>query len=357
MADVKFSVGTYANYKALEAKDAGTLYFTTDTLQIFKGAKEYTKSCELVSVLPESDQIQGKIYVRTTDFTLHTWNGTEFKPLTKSYATAIPESNATDDTVPTTKAVADYVNAKVAAVAGDQKNFVSDVTYAAGKMTVTKDGKATETVLTGVVHEPTYEAETRTIKLPVFGGDELVINLGKDLVVESGKYDAKAQEIQLTLTSGDVVKIPVGSLVDIYTGAATSTATVTVSADNEISVAVKVSVKANNAITIEDDGLYVAIPDAYTKAEADKKIEDAVKVVSDAQATHEADAVKHITAEERTSWNARQTAEQVAATVAAAKTDAIKQATDAANEHSDGLNTAMDTRVKVVEAALTWQTI
>ena len=45
MAEVKFNYGTKANFEALEAKDNDTLYFLTDTLQIFKGAVEYTKSC------------------------------------------------------------------------------------------------------------------------------------------------------------------------------------------------------------------------------------------------------------------------------------------------------------------------
>lgn len=31
MANVNFSFGKYADYKALEVKDAGTLYFTSDT--------------------------------------------------------------------------------------------------------------------------------------------------------------------------------------------------------------------------------------------------------------------------------------------------------------------------------------
>ena len=78
MAEVKFNYGTKANFEALEAKDNDTLYFLTDTLQIFKGAVEYTKSCKLVSTLPGSGQVQGVVYVRTSDFTLHVFNGTSY---------------------------------------------------------------------------------------------------------------------------------------------------------------------------------------------------------------------------------------------------------------------------------------
>lgn len=359
MAEVKFQYGTKASFEALGVKDVDTLYFLTDTLQIFKGAQEYTKSCKLVSSLPGSGQVQGIIYIRSTDFTLHIWNGSEFVQINRPVVTAIPAS-ATDDNIPTTKAVADYVTSKVAEVVGGKGVFVTDVTYSNGVLSVAKGDEPVATTLTGVVHEPTYDSDTRTIKLPVFGGDELVINLGKDLVVESGTYNDEENQIELTITSGDVIKIPVGSLIDIYVGVATSTAEVTVSSNNEISVKVKVSAKANNSIVIEEDGLYVAVPDAYTKAETDAK----VKAVQDALTDHAADAVAHVTAAERKAWDEKVTTEQLATAKSEAISTAAEDATAKANAalenaktYSDGLNTAMDTRVKNVEAAITWKAI
>ena len=107
-----------ANYDKLTTKDANTLYFITDTRQIFKGTDEYTKSCKLVSALPASGQIQGLLYIRMTDYTFHIWNGTEFVQLNRPIVTEIPNADASDDNLPTTKAVADYVNAKIAATEG-----------------------------------------------------------------------------------------------------------------------------------------------------------------------------------------------------------------------------------------------
>lgn len=359
MAQVKFSYGTKARYDALSPKDMDTLYFTTDTLQLFKGTAEYTKTSKMVSALPTTGQIQGIIYFRMTDYSMHIWNGVEFVQLNKSTVTEIP-ADATDNNIPTTKAVADYVNAKVAAVEGIKGKFVTDVTYNAGVLSVAKGDEPVTTTLTGVVHEPTYDAETRTIKLPIFGGDTLTIALGKDLVVKSGTYNTKDKTIELTLTSGDVIKIPVGSLIDIYTGVATPSAEVTVSADNKISVAVKVSAKANNTLTLEEDGLYVSVPDAYTKTEVDTK----VKTIQDALNTHAKDTTVHITAAEREAWNVKVSQTELknshddAVSVAAA--DATKKADAAlagAKTYTDGLNTAMDGRVKVVEKALTWKPI
>lgn len=358
MAQVKFSYGTKARYDALSPKDMDTLYFTTDTLQLFKGTAEYTKTCKMVSALPTTGQIQGIIYFRMTDYSMHIWNGAEFVQLNKSTVTQIPADAATNNDIPTTKAVADYVNAKVAEVENIKGKFVTDVTYNAGVLSVAKGDEPVTTTLTGVIHEPTYDAETRTIKLPVFGGDTLTIALGKDLVVKSGIYNTETHEIELTITTGEVIKIPVGSLIDIYIGVATATATVTVSDENKISVNVRVSAKANNSITIEEDGLYVAVPDAYTKAETDAKI----KKVQDQLDGHSNDAVVHITAEERNTWNAKVSQTELknshddAVSVAAA--DATKKADAAlaeAKTYTDGLNTLMDGRVKVVEKALTWK--
>lgn len=321
MNEVKFRLGTRANYQALAAKDTNTLYFLTDTLQIFKGTEEYTKSVKLVSALPAAGQVQGVVYINTTDFSAHIYNGTEFVQINKTYATAIP-ANPTDDTVPTSKAVAAYVTNKIADVVGGVGTFVTDVAYtpASGTLSVAKGGEPVDTVLTGVVNKPAYDAATRTITLPVFGEDSLVIALGKDAFVESGSYNSADKTLDLVLTSGDEVHIPVGALVDIYTGLATPSAVVTVSADNKISVNVKVSAAANNAVTMEEDGLYAALPDAYTKAETDARI----KAVSDAAAD------------------------------AAAKAD---KALADAKAYADGLNETMGERISAVETSLQWQSI
>ncbi len=343
-SNVLFKYGAFSAYQALEKKDANTLYFTTDTLQLFKGDKEYSKSAKLVASLPDTSQEQGVIYVRTSDYTAHIYDGSEFKQLTRGYAETIGDS-VDNTTVPTTKAVKDYVESKIAEVNGETGVFVTDVKYAneTGTLTVEKgEGDSTDTVLTGVAHNPTYEAETRTIKIPIFGGQELVIALGKDAVVESGSYNEEENTIDLVLTSGDPVKIPVDKLVDVYTGEATETATTTVTDDKKVKVEVKVSTTDNNALTKDENGLFVEKIDAYTKTEVDGKLAPMTE--------HIADKTKHISAEDKEKWDA---AEQNA------------------KDYADGLNTAMDTRVKAletaktgiegrveaVETALTWATI
>ena len=51
---VIFSSGTLAAYKAIATKDPGTIYWTSDTHQIFVGESEYTKGMEVLDAAPTS---------------------------------------------------------------------------------------------------------------------------------------------------------------------------------------------------------------------------------------------------------------------------------------------------------------
>lgn len=363
-ADVGFFYGTKANYNALSSHDSATLYFITDTLQLYKGDDEYTKSTQFVAALPTSGARQGVIYIRSNDFSMWRYTGTSYQQINKGYVTEIPSSadDATDNNVPTTKAVAAYVNAKLANMGDIEGVFVTDVTYnaSAGEIVKFKGGSGVATKLTGVANNPTWDETTRTLSIPIFGEDALEINFGKDAFVSSGVYNSDTKSLDLTLTTGSVVSVPVGSLVDIYTGIGTATTTTTVSDDNKISVSVKVSASANNQITLEEDGLYVPLPDAYTKAEMDTKINALTSKISN----HVDDTDSHVSEEDRATWNAKigsaDLAQAKASILASAATDAQTKANQAlsdAKAWANGLNQTMGNRVSILEQRLTWQAI
>ena len=106
----------------------------------------------------------------------------------------------------------------------------------------------------GNVKNPTYDADTRKITLPTLQADgttkDLVINLGKDLVVTSGTYNTKTKNIELTITDGSKVLIAASDLVDVYTAKKTSTINTTVT-DNEISAELILSTDAKNLIKVD----------------------------------------------------------------------------------------------------------
>ena len=162
----------------------------------------------------------------------------------------------------------------------------------------------------GNVKNPTYDAETRKITLPVLQADgttqALEINLGKDMVVKSGVYNEDTQEIELTLTDDSVVKIPAAALVDVYTGGTTDTALVKVSEDNVITALVKVDpTMRHNVLNFNLGGLYVSEDDftetkqaiADAEAAAKKHADDAMaQEVIDRNAAIAAEAAARATA-------------------------------------------------------------
>lgn len=234
-----FGLGSKTNYLALEKKDANKIYFLNDTQEIYFGDQKYGGAINFVTEIPTTGDYNALYIVNEGAGGVYTFINKDGTPtavqIVKSVVTAIT-ADVTDDQFATAKAVFDYVSGIV--------------------------GTGTN----GLAKKPTFDPETRKITIPVVGEDEdVVINLGKDLVVENGVLvdgedeNAGKKFIKLTLTSGDVIMIDINELVDIYTGGNTATATVSVDpTTNVITVNVKVSTEAGNQLTIKEDGLYVA---------------------------------------------------------------------------------------------------
>lgn len=149
-------------------------------------------------------------------------------------------------------------------------------------------------------------------------------------------------------------------MIDIYTGAPTQTTTTTVDSAKHITVKVKISETADNAIRLENDGLYAYIPDGYTKSEVDGRI----KAVTDALQDHIDDTVKHVTNAERATWNSKVSTTQLAIAkqeaITAAETDATNKANAAlveAKGYTDSQTGSLNSRLTAVEAAIEWQTL
>ena len=113
MALVKFRVGDYASYTGLGTKDQDTLYFITDLRQIFKGDVPYTGGIyKTVASFPNSGDVN-TLYVNTANGQVCYWDGTQYVTVVKATGQTI--SGAGDNnTLPTTKAVVDYVASQIA---------------------------------------------------------------------------------------------------------------------------------------------------------------------------------------------------------------------------------------------------
>lgn len=136
-------------------RDADSFYLTDDTRELYFGDKKYTEGVRLYTnaVGKPATPAEGVLYVNTDTDVGEVYNGSVWTVVIKGYATSIG-AGADDTTVPTSKAVKDYTDAKVAEVAGDvanlgalaSKNEVSEAELEATLKTKI-DGKANQTDL------------------------------------------------------------------------------------------------------------------------------------------------------------------------------------------------------------------
>lgn len=117
-------MGTKANLPA-ERKNA--FYLCTDTREMYFGADLYTEPVRLYTGDKPQAPAQGVLYINETTGAGDVWTGTAWKSVLKAVVTAIGEG-ANDETLPTAKAVKDYVDGKAAGAA-------NDVTALKGKVT------------------------------------------------------------------------------------------------------------------------------------------------------------------------------------------------------------------------------
>lgn len=265
----KISVADYATKVTNSTVDSQTIYWLNDGT-IYVGNKLYGGKISLISADPEYPE-QNTLYINSTTLSGKVWNGVSYDSVIKGYTTTVLD-NDTDELMPTAKAVATYVQNKIADVAASGTGVTALSYVSNGQLAMTKDGTNSTIDLTGMTYSPTYNSTTKKLTIPVVGSSALEVNLAQDTVVKAGKYNEATDELWLTIADDGtyddetkLIKIPVSGLIDVYTGKATNTATVTVSDTNEISVDVKISAEAGNSLSAKDDGLYVSVPSDATK--------------------------------------------------------------------------------------------
>lgn len=102
MAQVKFLFGTLDQYKNLSTKDANSLYFITDTYEIYKGDQIYTRSYEVATnVSAVTSPKANYVYMFTDEKYLAEYKDGNWVELTARVA----DNLSNDSALPTTKAV------------------------------------------------------------------------------------------------------------------------------------------------------------------------------------------------------------------------------------------------------------
>lgn len=242
MAQVKFVYTDAAKYGA-SAKDAGTLYFLSDTKQIFKGAERFSGLvCQEVTADPALESAEvNTLYINTTDGSVKIYNGHNLRTIVDGYVTAITENGSATDRV-SSKAVVDYVktkiqdldvgqlNAQVTANKNDIATLKGDASTAGSVAKAVADAK---TELTTEINKKAAKATT----LEGYG----ITNAYTKTQVDSAISTAKGEVVN-DLTAGNGIAI---------TGTKANK-----------TIAAKVDPAEGNALTVGEAGLKVTIPAA-----------------------------------------------------------------------------------------------
>ena len=214
MANVKFRVGTRAQYEALSIRDPNTLYWLTDTLELRKGEFLYgtgaNATADTAGLLSAADKAALDAIVASGVAGLHAVD-----------ASVVIGSDVNGMTV----------GAKLSEVEGNILRLESDGLFVPSpdavdvpEYEIEKQGEAADGF------SATYKLKRTLDGTSTYVGDE--INIPKDLVVESGelktvtvadepyegaKVGDKYIDLVIANASGEHIYIPVGDLVDTYT--------------------------------------------------------------------------------------------------------------------------------------------
>jgi len=261
--------GTQAQYDALESKNPNFLYFTSDTAKLYKGNVDYTDNLIAVATVPATG-VAGKIYFESTTGMVKAYVGGAWKIISYPVTQDIDSANASENKLASEKAIVDYVEEMVGGdgvVAAVAQKMNAEDTPVPGTLEVTKgDGTTYDVALTGVANNPTWNAETRVLTIPVVGGTAVTANIGKDIFLDPtpGKnyFDSETKEIVLTLNNDPenptVIRIPASALYNDYTGASTNSGTVAIDAtSHSISFNLNINSSTANALTLDANGLMV----------------------------------------------------------------------------------------------------
>lgn len=140
-----------------------------------------------------------------------------------------------------------------------------------------------KTELTGLAHDLVFDNEELTIRVPIYGKPDLVIKIPEDKHIVAIRFEPEwdfdgviKPAIVVTVSDGKASEDIAGDatgLYNIYKGGETPTAKILInSASNQITAQVKLSSIPENAIGIDNEGLYVDLSGYVHKQNIDSNL-------------------------------------------------------------------------------------
>lgn len=248
MAKVLFSYGLKANYLALSAKDENTLYFITDSQEIFKGnqlvADKTKLNVSFVDAIPNAEtSVPNVLYVATVGSKTTMWikDGDSIVQTGGGEATEIADGvitiskfadgtvaktldAASDTTIPTSKAVADAIANAVKGLDGAFVDVSAEADPEGSTGTVikftAKDGSIKQVTVADIfLASATYDNATHKLKLTLNDAASSIVEVDlSDIIGNSLSDVVVGQDEEFTVELG-----PGGTLGGFKTGDKVST--------------------------------------------------------------------------------------------------------------------------------------
>lgn len=211
-ARMSFVQLTQSLYNGLGTYDANSLYFCTDTSRIYLGTTLMSRPAQVVSALPDSGQLENTVYIRTTDGTIHYWDGSSYTKVGGSDS-AITSVTATNKTLTTTTAGGTTVSKRIG-------GLFNGITYANGVLTLstTTDDGASNSSSVATVNIP-VEQYLSSVSRKEVAAEDLT---GSDAAVYTG-CSAGDIGVLFTMVDGSKMFVKLTDLVDTYTTASSAT--------------------------------------------------------------------------------------------------------------------------------------
>lgn len=134
---IKMVRGLQASYDGMGAKDADTLYFCTDSGNVYLGEKQLT---DKVSYTKPGTGVVGTLYVENNIG--YVWNGTQYVALLPQVVTSITAEGASETKLVSEKAVVDYVKTAQSGDHAAVEDLKTRMTTAEGDIDTLQSGKA-----------------------------------------------------------------------------------------------------------------------------------------------------------------------------------------------------------------------
>lgn len=96
-----------------------------------------------------------------------------------------------------------------------------------------------------------YDKDTAVFTFTRHDNTTFVVDLPIEQTVKDGRYDSETKELVLVLVSGQEIRIPATSLIDVYTGSDSATIQLVVDANNNITANIKAGTISKTLLTTE----------------------------------------------------------------------------------------------------------